>query len=143
MRHFLVLLTALASFVGTSHVAHAATTYECSYSKAAALHRWQREFKADRFIIKEVTDFKMKFSVDETFGKGYVHGGFGPEPVQTRYSQNNRMITFFETTSSGNLYFTSIDLESGDTVHSQHIFVINGSFLPSQYYGHCKVVPNT
>lgn len=108
--------------------------FECSFEMYA---------NAEEGLQKVKDGFGFKITTDTLTDDSYLVGNQGVEPITVFKGAN--AWTFMEVTGTLNIMSTTIvtdpgiGSEFGDAVHSRNT-VLNGTLIPSQYYGRCAVL---
>jgi len=79
--------------------------------------------------------FRLEFVLDTLTKKALLIGNAGVSDLDV--FNGDQAITFQEKLATGAIQTTTISHTDGRSVHSRHS-VMNGTFVPSQYYGICK-----
>ena len=107
---------------------HANThTYVCDY-----------EQYSDSKGLHDVKDqFNITIIYDTDADRSYMVGELGTTDLIPVFNIGGG-ITFIETTDSGNVITTTINIPTRESVHSRNSLVF-GELIPSQYYGKCEI----
>lgn len=115
-------------FLTMGCVVHANThTYVCDY-----------EQYSDSKGLHDVKDqFNITIIYDTDADRSYMVGELGTTDLIPVFNIGGG-ITFIETTDSGNVITTTINIPTRESVHSRNSLVF-GELIPSQYYGKCEI----
>lgn len=102
-------------------------TYICDY----------KQYSNPKGLHDVKNDFNITIIFDSDAEKSYMVGELGTTDLIPVFNIGGG-ITFIETTDSGNVMTTTIELVSRKSVHSRNSLVF-GELIPSQYYGECEI----
>ncbi|WP_368507910.1 hypothetical protein [Bradyrhizobium lupini] len=119
----LPIFVAAAGCIPSERVHADTLRWICKYDAMASPTGVQRE------------NFKLEFALDTLTKRAVLIGNAGLSDVG--FFNGDQAITFEEKLAGGAVQTTSISHTDGKSVHSRHS-ILNGNFVPSQYYGACK-----
>jgi hypothetical protein len=131
------------------------------WSAATAAHAtdWSKALLGDAFPVRYICDYdrvatpegvKKTSNFTLVFSRlgdqASLQGNTGSSPVFVQDGEfgGQDFVTFVEPTAVGNFTMTSVINKTGESVHSRHMALPGKSgelsFVPSQYYGKCRVL---
>ena len=123
MKKLLIAMALIATLTGTAQAELA--TLKCAFPNYASPSGY-----------KSSKNFKFTLQVDTITNKAFIVGNAGLSPVVMH--KGDLAITFIEYLTSGVAQTTSVQLKTGQSIHSRHSMTFLGDVIPSQYYGTCK-----